>query len=52
MQCVLTLKISYLLPEQDLSPAPDARHRLKVGPQLKKQRLYVCDAKLYLSRHA
>ena len=52
MQCVLTLKISYLLPEQDLSPAPDARHRLKVGPQLKKQRLYVCDAKLYLSRLA
>jgi len=24
----------------------------KVGPQLKKQRLYICDAKLYLSRHA
>ena len=52
MQCVLVLKISYLLPGQDLLPAHDARPRLKSGRPLEKQRLYVCDAKLYLSRLA
>jgi hypothetical protein len=52
MQCVLTLKISYLLQEQDLWSAPDARPRLKSGRQLENHRLYECDAKLYLSRLA